>query len=85
MENNIPAQPANSARVILTLSAPEKRMDNKLLETIRNQNENMKLKNLSRAALKKLFNDGKIQIKNQKAKTSSSLAKGTTYVDILGF
>jgi hypothetical protein len=85
MENNIPVQPKNSARITLELSWPENRMDNLLLETIRNQQENLKLKNVSRAGLKKLFADGKIQIKGQRAKPSSALAKGVTYVDIIGF
>jgi hypothetical protein len=85
MENNIPQQPKNSARIVLNLDWPETRMDNILLEHIRNQNDNLKLKNVSRAGLKKLFTDGKVQIKGQRAKTSSSLAKGTTYIDILGF
>lgn len=85
MENNIPVQPKNSARVVINLAWPEDRMDNVLLETIRNQQENMKLKNVSRSGLKKLFNEGKIQIKGQRAKTSSALAKGVTYVDIIGF
>ena len=85
MENNIPARPKNSARVTLTLNWPEDRLDNILLATIREQDENAKLKLVSRAGLKKLFIDGKIQIKGQQAKPSSAIAKGVTYIDILGF
>ncbi len=84
MENNVPVKPKNSARVTIELTWPEDRLDNILLEKIRTQEENMKLKNLSRAGLKKLFMEGKVQIKGQNAKPSSSLAKGTTYIDILG-
>ena len=60
-------------------------MDNVLLNALREQNENMTLKNISRGALKQLFTDKKIEIKGQRAKSNSALAKGTTYVDILGF
>jgi hypothetical protein len=85
MENNIPARPKNSARVTIELNHPESRLDNVLLEAIRNQSDDSSLKNVSRAALKKLFNEGKVQIKGQRARTSSAIARGTTYVDILGF
>lgn len=85
MENNIPDRPKNSARITLTLNWPEDRLDNILLNAIREQNENLSLKQVSRAGLKKLFNDKKIVIKGQIAKPSSALAKGITYVDILGF
>ncbi|HAZ11184.1 MAG: hypothetical protein A2X86_08570 [Bdellovibrionales bacterium GWA2_49_15] len=84
MSDNIPAKPANSARIVVTLDYPESRLDNILLKTLREQNDNMGLKNLSRAGLKKLFSKGSILIKGQRAKPSSSLAKGTTYIDILG-
>jgi hypothetical protein len=60
-------------------------MDNVLLAALRAQNENTKLKEISRSALKELFNQKKILIKGQRAKSSSALAKGVTYVDILGF
>jgi 23S rRNA-/tRNA-specific pseudouridylate synthase len=82
---NIPEQPANSFRIAITLDAPEERIDNVLLNALREQNENDRLKTISRTALKDLFNEKKIMIKGQRAKSSSSLAKGTTYVDILGF
>ncbi len=85
MPENIPTKPANSARIVLTLEYPEKRMDTILLKALREQNENAVLKKISRTALKELFNKGSIFIKGQRAKPSSSLAKGTTYVDISGF
>lgn len=84
-ENNIPPVPPKSHRIVLELNYRESRMDNVLLEALRNQNENMSLKNISRGALKELFNESRIQIKGQRAKSSSALAKGVTYVDILGF
>lgn len=80
-----PPQPENSFRIALNLEYPESRMDNVLLTALREQNENEKLKTISRAALKELFNKKQILIKGQRAKSSSALAKGTTYVDILGF
>ncbi len=83
--DNIPEKPANSFRVVLTLEYPESRMDNVLLNALREQNENQSLKNISRGALKELFNQKKIMIKGQRAKSNSSLAKGITYVDILGY
>ena len=85
MSASEPVRPANSFRIALTLEWPEPRMDNVLLNALREQDENMTLKNISRGALKQLFNDKKIEIKGQRAKSNSSLAKGTTYVDILGF
>lgn len=81
----IPSQPSNSYRITLNLDHPESRMDNVLLNALREQEDNLTLKNLSRGALKDLFNEKKIMIKGQRAKSSSALAKGTTYVDILGF
>lgn len=83
--DNIPERPDNSFRIILNLDYPESRMDNTLLNALRNQNENLTLKNISRGALKELFTNKKILIKGQRAKSNSSLAKGVTYVDILGF
>jgi hypothetical protein len=80
-----PVRPPNSFRVVINLEYPESRMDNVLLNALREQDENMTLKNISRGALKQLFTDKKIMIKGQRAKSNSSLAKGTTYVDILGF
>ena len=85
MENLIPAQPQNSARVTIELTWPESRLDKILHEKMRTQDENPALKSISRGGLKKLFSEGKVQIKGQKARPSSSLAKGITYIDILGY
>lgn len=84
-DNNIPTKPANSFRVVINLDYPESRMDNVLLKALHEQDENLTLKNISRGALKDLFTNKKIMIKGQRAKSNSALAKGTTYVDILGF
>jgi hypothetical protein len=80
-----PAKPKNSFRVTLELSEPRDRLDQVLMEELRKQDRNLELKNISRAAFKELFKNKKIQIKGQSAKTSSSLARGTTFVDILGY
>lgn len=85
MTTTPPEKPANSFRIILDLDFAESRMDNILLKALREQDENEELKVISRGALKELFNEKKILIKGQRAKGSSALAKGTTYVDILGF
>lgn len=85
MSETEPVRPPNSFRIALKLEYPEPRIDNVLLNALREQDENMTLKNISRGALKQLFNDKKIMIKGQRAKSNSALAKGTTYVDILGF
>ena len=84
MNITVPAQPKNSFRITLDLAYPESRMDNVLLNALREQNENEALKNISRAALKNLFGTKKIMIKGQRAKSSSALSKGITYVDIIG-
>ena len=63
MTDHVPAKPANSARIILTLNYPESRMDNVLLKACREQDENANLKIISRGALKALFTAGKIMIK----------------------
>ena len=80
-----PAQPANSFRIAINLTHAEPRMDNILLNALREQNENETLKAMSRPLLKDLFAEKKIVIKGQRAKSSSALATGTTYVDILGY
>ena len=85
MTTNEPPRPPKSFRIALTLDYPEERMDNTLLKALREQNEHEVLKNISRAALKELFNQKKIMIKGQRAKSNSALAKGVTYVDILGY
>jgi hypothetical protein len=84
MNDSTPAQPANSFRITLDIPFAESRMDNTLLAALRAQDENEKLKNISRGALKELFLTKKIVIKGQRAKSSSALAKGITHVDILG-
>jgi len=81
----VPEQPAGSFRITLNLEQPESRMDNVLLNALRDQDENERLKAMSRSGLKELFNQKKIFIKGQRAKSNSSLAKGITYVDIIGF
>jgi hypothetical protein len=83
--DNIPEKPENSFRIVLHLEYPESRMDNVLLTALRGQDDNLELKNISRSALKDLFTSKKIVIKGQRAKSNSGLAKGSTYVDILGF
>lgn len=85
MKDQIPPQPANSFRIVLELNRAEKRLDNVLLLAIRSQNDNLDLREVSRTTFKELFNSGKIQIKGQNARPSSAVAKGTTYVDILGY
>lgn len=85
MSYNAPEQPAGSFRVELTLNYKQPRLDTLLLEAIRAQEQNQKLKRVSRSAFKALFNEKKILIKGQAAKPSSALAAGTTFVDILGF
>ena len=85
MSDNIPVQPPKSARIVLVLRKSEKRLDNVLLKAIREQKENLNLKQISRVTFKGLFTNGKIFIKGQRAKPSSGLATGTTYVDILGY
>lgn len=83
MTEHIPPQPKNSIRVVLELFKPEKRLDNVLLTALRAQKEDINLKNITRMAYKELFASGKILIKGQRAKPSSGVAKGTTYVDVL--
>lgn len=85
MEDFIPPQPPKSFRVTLELNRSEKRLDNVLLAAIKAQNENLDLREVTRTKFKELFNTGKILIKGQRATPSSSVAKGITYVDILGY
>ena len=85
MQDNIPPKPKNSFRVTLELFRPEKRLDAVLLAALKSQNENLNLREISRTEFKALFNNGRIQIKGQNARPSSALAKGITYVDILGY
>lgn len=83
MNNPIPPQPPKSFRIVLNLNRSESRMDNVLLAALREQNDDLNMKNISRSQLKEFFNNGQVQIKGQNARPSSGLAKGTTYVDIL--
>ncbi|MNS87481.1 hypothetical protein D3C72_1214280 [compost metagenome] len=85
MENHIPPRPPKSFRVTLDLYKSAKRLDNVLLQALRDQNENINLKHITRMTFKNLFTDGKILIKGQRARVSSAVAKGITYVDILGY
>lgn len=85
MTTHIPAQPKNSFRVILNVTHGPVRLDTVLMEALRAQDQNPLLKALSRANFKELFKDKRIQIKGQNTKPASEIAKGTTYVDILGF
>lgn len=80
-----PPRPPKSHRVVLNLSYREDRMDTVLLQALREQNENSSLKIISRGALKELFTNSRIMIKGQRAKSNSAVAKGVTYVDILGY
>lgn len=84
-EEYIPPKPAKSFRIVLELNRPESRLDTVLLSAIREQKENLNLQIISRTKFKELFDEGKIQIKGQIARPSSSLTRGTTYVDIFGF
>ncbi|MES2803541.1 MAG: hypothetical protein V4654_13690 [Bdellovibrionota bacterium] len=85
MEDNIPPKPDNSFRITLDLMRPANRLDAILLQAIKGQNENLTLREITRTGFKELFASGKIQIKGQNARPSSGLARGITYVDILGF
>ncbi len=77
--------PKNHFRVTLVLNFKKPRLDQVLLEELRKQNRNLILRNISRTQFKELFQKRKIRIKGQIATPSSSLAAGTTYVDIQGF
>jgi len=85
IQDFIPPQPPKSFRIVLELNKSEKRLDNVLLSAIKQQNGNLNLREITRTTFKELFKSGKILIKGQKANPSSSVAKGTTYVDILGY
>lgn len=83
MSANVPPRPPNSTRITIELNRAESRLDTVLLTALREQTENPKLKTISRVDFKELFNNGKVTIKGQRARPSSGLAAGTTYVDIL--
>lgn len=85
LNDHVPPQPPHSFRVILELNSSGVRLDAVLLKSLRDQKENLDLQNITRTTFKTLFQTGKILIKGQRAKPSSTLAKGTTYIDILGF
>ena len=81
----VPPRPRGSIRIVLNLSSPVPRLDAVLIEALRNQDRNLDLRNLSRAKLKELFSKKKVRIKGQAATPSSAVARGVTYVDILGY
>lgn len=81
----VPPRPPKSFRVVLELNKAEKRLDTVLIAALKKQNENLNLREISRTKFKELFSTGKIQIKGQRATPSSQIARGTTYVDILGY
>jgi hypothetical protein len=83
--DNTPKPLKGAFRVVLDLKFKQPRLDAVLLEALRSQSENLALKNISRTAFKDLFDKGAIKIKGQRARPSSSLVAGLTYVDILGF
>jgi hypothetical protein len=81
----IPPQPENSFRITLELNSKERRLDSVLMKALRDQKTNLKLQTLTRTEFKNLFKEKRILIKLQPANASSSLAAGTTYIDIIGF
>lgn len=81
----VPPQPPKSFRIVLELNRAEKRLDTTLLAAIRQVDGNLTLREITRTEFKDLFNSGRVLIKGQRAKPSSAVARGTTYVDILGF
>ena len=83
MNTTIPVQPENSFRIMLKLDYSAPRLDAVLHKALLEQTENTVLKTISKTALKDMFNNKKVFIKGQRAKSSSSLAKGITYVDII--
>ncbi len=68
--------------ITLNLDAARPRLDQVLLETLREQNEHPELKSISRTVFKALFKEKRISIKGQNAITASALAQGSTQVDI---
>ena len=83
MTYKIPEQPENSFRVTLELDTPADRLDVVLMDALKLQDENDDLKTISKARMKKFFQEKKVLIKGQPAKPKSSANSGTTYVDIL--
>jgi hypothetical protein len=84
MSEHIPPRPPKSFRITLEVTRSNTRLDTALLSALREQKENLDLQTISRIKFKELFYDGRIQIKGQNARPSSSLNRGLTYVDILG-
>ncbi len=80
-----PEKPKRSFRLTLTLTSPKPRLDQVLLGELRKQNRNLNLRTLSRNGLKELFKKKWIRIKGQPAVPSSSLARGVTYIDVIGY
>ena len=80
-----PARPPNSFRITVTLPTRRDRIDQVLMEELRKQDRNLILKKISRVEFKQLFKQKKVFIKGQSALPSSSLAMGTTHIDIVGF
>lgn len=78
-----PEKPDNSFRVTIELEERSERLDTVLFSALKDQDENLELKEISKGLLKKLFVDKKVFIKGQKAKAKSPINNGTTYVDIL--
>lgn len=85
MQEFVPPQPPKSFRIVLDLTRSAKRLDTVLLAAIKAQNEDLNLREITRTKFKELFTSGKILIKGQRATPSSAVAKGITYVDILGY
>lgn len=82
-EKNVPKLPEGAFRLKLVMNERQPRLDTHLLEALRAQEENLLLKRISRTQFKKMFDEKRVLIKGQPAKPSSSLAAGTTYVDLL--
>jgi len=78
-----PPIPPKSFRITIEVNRSNERLDAILLAALRSQKENLNLQQLSRTKFKELFNEGKIQIKGQRARPSSSINRGITYIDIL--
>jgi len=85
MTFKVDEKPLNAFRITLTLTQSKPRLDQVLMEELRKQSLNLTLKNISRTEFKELFKKKRIRIKGQNALPSSSLAQGSTIVDILGF
>lgn len=85
MSDHVPPKPPKSFRITLEINHSQERLDANLLAALREQKDNLSLQMISRTKFKELFTDGKIQIKGQRARPASSINRGVTYVDILGY